>query len=293
MVFALETYCAASDGRSAARIEEEVIVTPTGPQRDHPFPRATSCSSPGRTTCAAPTSSSTRRPAAVELEERARGDRERSNRRGSSASSSTARCSSSAASRTASSACSSAARSTARPISTRGQEAVAVGFASALRDGDRVACTYRGHGHALAIGTDPGALLAELLGRATGVNGGRAGSMNIDRPGARPDGLLRDRRRQHRRRDRRGARAPRFGKRRGRVLRRRGDEPGVFLRVPELRQGARPARRLRLREQRLRRVHAVRAVTAGGIQPRAAAMGLPTTQVDGMDVWAVRERPAR
>src|SRR5476651_2002661 len=32
MVFALETYCAASDGRSAARIEEEVVVTPTGPK---------------------------------------------------------------------------------------------------------------------------------------------------------------------------------------------------------------------------------------------------------------------
>src|SRR5436309_8545334 len=63
-----------------------------------------------------------------------------------------------------------------------GQEAVAVGFASALREDDRVACTYRGHGHLLAMGTDPEALLAELLGRATGVNGGRAGSMNVVDP---------------------------------------------------------------------------------------------------------------
>jgi Xaa-Pro aminopeptidase len=38
MVFALETYCAASDGQSAARIEEEVIVTPTGPQVITRFP---------------------------------------------------------------------------------------------------------------------------------------------------------------------------------------------------------------------------------------------------------------
>jgi Xaa-Pro aminopeptidase len=38
MVFALETYCAAADGRSAARIEEEVIVTPTGPQVITRFP---------------------------------------------------------------------------------------------------------------------------------------------------------------------------------------------------------------------------------------------------------------
>jgi TPP-dependent pyruvate/acetoin dehydrogenase alpha subunit len=60
-----------------------------------------------------------------------------------------------------------------------GQEAVAVGFASALEEGDRVACTYRGHGHALALGLEPLRLLAELLGRETGVNGGRAGSMNV------------------------------------------------------------------------------------------------------------------
>ncbi|MGD0197893.1 MAG: thiamine pyrophosphate-dependent dehydrogenase E1 component subunit alpha [Solirubrobacteraceae bacterium] len=60
-----------------------------------------------------------------------------------------------------------------------GQEAVAVGFASALEEGDRVACTYRGHGHMLALGLQPQALIAELLGRSTGVNGGRAGSMNM------------------------------------------------------------------------------------------------------------------
>jgi TPP-dependent pyruvate/acetoin dehydrogenase alpha subunit len=63
-----------------------------------------------------------------------------------------------------------------------GQEAVAVGFADALQSGDRIACTYRGHGHLLAMGTDPLALLCELLGRETGVNGGRSGSMNIVDP---------------------------------------------------------------------------------------------------------------
>src|ERR687884_601287 len=57
-----------------------------------------------------------------------------------------------------------------------GQEAVAVGFASVLEEGDRIACTYRGHGHLLAMGTDPEALMAELLGRETGINGGRSGS---------------------------------------------------------------------------------------------------------------------
>src|SRR5881396_3472349 len=63
-----------------------------------------------------------------------------------------------------------------------GQEAVGVGFASALDERDRVACTYRGHGHLLARGLEPEPLLAELLGRTTGVNGGRAGSMNIVDP---------------------------------------------------------------------------------------------------------------
>jgi acetoin:2,6-dichlorophenolindophenol oxidoreductase subunit alpha len=60
-----------------------------------------------------------------------------------------------------------------------GQEAVPVGICSALDPHDYVAGTYRGHGHALAKGTDPEALAAEMLGRATGICGGRAGSMNV------------------------------------------------------------------------------------------------------------------
>jgi acetoin:2,6-dichlorophenolindophenol oxidoreductase subunit alpha len=60
-----------------------------------------------------------------------------------------------------------------------GQEAVAVGVCMALEPDDYVAGTYRGHGHALAKGTAPEPLIAEMLGRATGVCGGRAGSMNV------------------------------------------------------------------------------------------------------------------
>jgi TPP-dependent pyruvate/acetoin dehydrogenase alpha subunit len=60
-----------------------------------------------------------------------------------------------------------------------GQEATEVGVASMLREGDRVGGTYRGHGHALALGLEPQKLMDELLGRATGVCGGRAGSMNV------------------------------------------------------------------------------------------------------------------
>ena len=60
-----------------------------------------------------------------------------------------------------------------------GQEAVAVGVASALGPDDVAAGTYRGHGHSLALGVEPQGLMDEMLGRATGVCGGRGGSMNI------------------------------------------------------------------------------------------------------------------
>jgi TPP-dependent pyruvate/acetoin dehydrogenase alpha subunit len=60
-----------------------------------------------------------------------------------------------------------------------GQEACPVGVCAALEPTDAVSGTYRGHGHALAKGTDLGALAAEMLGRTGGVCGGRAGSMNV------------------------------------------------------------------------------------------------------------------
>ena len=57
-----------------------------------------------------------------------------------------------------------------------GQEAVAVGAAAALQQQDAVTSTHRGHGHFLALGADPGRLMAELFGRATGYSRGRGGS---------------------------------------------------------------------------------------------------------------------
>lgn len=60
-----------------------------------------------------------------------------------------------------------------------GQEASAVGVCMALEPDDYVTGTYRGHGHALAKGTEAEPLAAEMLGRVTGVCGGRAGSMNV------------------------------------------------------------------------------------------------------------------
>jgi acetoin:2,6-dichlorophenolindophenol oxidoreductase subunit alpha len=60
-----------------------------------------------------------------------------------------------------------------------GQEAIPVGICQVLRPDDYLAGTYRGHGHALAKGTDPEGMVAEMLGRATGTCGGRSGSMNV------------------------------------------------------------------------------------------------------------------
>jgi len=60
-----------------------------------------------------------------------------------------------------------------------GQEAVATGSIAALREDDYLVTHYREHGHALARGLDPNRLMAELFGKATGVTGGRGGSMHL------------------------------------------------------------------------------------------------------------------
>jgi pyruvate dehydrogenase E1 component alpha subunit len=63
--------------------------------------------------------------------------------------------------------------------SSAGQEAVAVGACLALGLEDVITSTHRGHGHLIAKGGDPGRMLAELWGRATGYSGGRGGSMHL------------------------------------------------------------------------------------------------------------------
>jgi len=60
-----------------------------------------------------------------------------------------------------------------------GEEAIAVGAVSSLRDDDYVITHYRDHGHALARGLDPRVVMAELMGKATGCSGGRGGSMHL------------------------------------------------------------------------------------------------------------------
>jgi TPP-dependent pyruvate/acetoin dehydrogenase alpha subunit len=170
-----------------------------------------------------------------------------------------------------------------------GQEAVAVGFASVLRETDRIACTYRGHGHLLAMGSAPEALLAELLGRATGVNGGRSGSMNIVDPDHGVLGCY-------------GIVGGSIAAATGAALSLRGSG-GVA--VAYFGDGATNqayffeclnfAKVLALpvvfvcENNGYGEYTPFEQVTAGGIVPRAAAMELRTTEVDGMDVAAVRE----
>jgi len=60
-----------------------------------------------------------------------------------------------------------------------GEEATIVGTISALRPQDYVYSTYREHGHALAKGVDPNAVMAELFGKETGTSHGRGGSMHL------------------------------------------------------------------------------------------------------------------
>jgi acetoin:2,6-dichlorophenolindophenol oxidoreductase subunit alpha len=173
-----------------------------------------------------------------------------------------------------------------------GQEAVAVGFAGALGLDDRVACTYRGHGHLLAMGTDPEALLAELLGRETGVNGGRAGSMNVVDPEHGVLGCY-------------GIVGGSIAAATGAGLSLRGTgaiavayfgdgttnqayffECLNFAKVFEL-----PVVYV-CENNGYGEYTPFEAVTPGGIVPRAAAMQLPTTELDGMDVRAVRAAAA-
>jgi pyruvate dehydrogenase E1 component alpha subunit len=60
-----------------------------------------------------------------------------------------------------------------------GQEAIAAGFAVAMRPDDYTLCTYRGHNHNICRGVPMGPILAELFGRGTGLLGGKGGSMHL------------------------------------------------------------------------------------------------------------------
>ena len=60
-----------------------------------------------------------------------------------------------------------------------GMEAIAVGACSAMREGDFLTSTHRGHGHCISRNLDLGRMMAEILGRSDGTCGGKGGSMHI------------------------------------------------------------------------------------------------------------------
>jgi len=60
-----------------------------------------------------------------------------------------------------------------------GQEACSSGSVSALKEGDKWITAYRDHGQPLALGTDPGKVMAELMAKATGISKGKGGSMHM------------------------------------------------------------------------------------------------------------------
>lgn len=173
-----------------------------------------------------------------------------------------------------------------------GQEAGPVGVCSVLGDEDRVAGTYRGHGHALSLGVEPEALLAELLGRETGVCAGRAGSMNVIDLEHRLIGC--------------------FGIVGGSIaaatgvalaLKRTGGVAVAFFGDGATNQGyfhecLNFAKVFDLpvvyvcENNRYGEFTPFEQVTAGDILARPQALGLPAVTIDGNDVWTVRQTAA-
>jgi TPP-dependent pyruvate/acetoin dehydrogenase alpha subunit len=175
-----------------------------------------------------------------------------------------------------------------------GQEAIATGVASLLEDRDRIAATYRGHGHALALGVDPQALLDEMLGRESGVNGGRAGSMNVNSPGDRLIGSF-------------GIVGGSIAAATGAALALKRTTGGVavaYFGDGAMNQGyffecLNFCRVLELplvfvcENNGYGEYTAFQSVTAGEIRARAEVMEVPAETVDGMRVWTVREAAER
>ena len=61
----------------------------------------------------------------------------------------------------------------------QGQEASSVGVCAALKEGDTMTCTYRGHGAVLAMGARADEVFGEIMGKAKGLCGGKGGSMHL------------------------------------------------------------------------------------------------------------------
>lgn len=172
-----------------------------------------------------------------------------------------------------------------------GQEAVVVGLESAARDGDKRITSYRSHGHMLTCGMDPKRIMAELLGRADGYSGGKGGSMHMFSPehgfyGG--HGIV-------------GAQVP-IGAGLAFADRYRGTDAVTFAYFGDAaaNQGQVAEAFVLAARWQLPVVfviennqHGMEAMPSRGAQPpelhsRGAGFGIPSQQVDGMDVLAVR-----
>ncbi len=175
-----------------------------------------------------------------------------------------------------------------------GQEAIATGVASLLEDRDRVAATYRGHGHALALGVDPQKLLDEMLGRESGINGGRAGSMNVNSLDDRLIGSF-------------GIVGGSIAAATGAALALKRTSGGVavaYFGDGAMNQGyvfeclnfcqvLKLPLVLLCENNGYGEYTSFRSVTAGEIRARAEVMDVPAETIDGMSVWTVRDAAAR
>ncbi len=173
-----------------------------------------------------------------------------------------------------------------------GQEATGVGAISALKPTDYVLSSYREHGHAIAKGMDPRAVMAELYGKATGCSKGKGGSMHMFSAEKRLFGgqaIV-------------GAQLVigagiafglQYEEREDVVLTLFGDgavDEGAFhegLNVASL--WKLPVIFLCENNQYSMGMAVKKAWSVESLEPRAAAYGMPYTRVDGMDVLAVRQ----
>jgi TPP-dependent pyruvate/acetoin dehydrogenase alpha subunit len=151
-----------------------------------------------------------------------------------------------------------------------GQEAVATGVASLLEERDRVAATYRGHGHALALGVDPQKLLDEMIGSFGIVGGSIAAATGAALALKKTTG---------------GVAVAYFGD--GAMNQAYVFECLNFCQVHKL------PLVFMCENNGYGEYTPFESVTAGEIRARAEVFGIPAETVDGMSVWTVREAAAR
>ena len=178
-----------------------------------------------------------------------------------------------------------------------GQEAVATGFLDTFQQGDKVITAYRDHAHALLLGADPNAVMAELYGKGTGLVKGKGGSMHLFDVEQRLHGRLRHRRRAHPAGRRHGLRAAPTRGRDGIVQLYLGDgaiHNGAFHEAANLaglwgKDGLNPCLFMLENNQYGMGTSVERATANTDLGSKFESYGIEHEKVDGMDLEAVIE----